>query len=130
MSVATVTLKRRLLSRNECRRIIAVTLTGTCGNPDLIDLSKLANPSKAAKAQLWGGPLGSTKALPATDDILTVGIPGGYDAQIVQNPTNPTLKNYQLYLFSSGGTALSSTVPAGLLGVDLLFEIITSQKYE
>lgn len=131
MSVASITLKRRTpLGPRQIRRQIAIQLANnyTTGG-ETIDLTTMLNPAKIEHGK-FGGVAGSVKALPQSDDIYTVKIPNGYDAILSQAAASPTLKNFVLQIFTSGGTELAQAgYPAGLLGVDLVFEVLTTMKY-
>lgn len=67
--------------------------------------------------------------LPNDNNIKIVKNPGGYDCDILQNTVSPTLANYVLKFFTSGGTELTQAdYPAGLAGKNVEFEIVTATK--
>jgi len=126
MSVLSIVLKKKDISRLYVRRSIAIQLTGTYAAPDNVDFTTMTNPTKQPKGK-FGGLNSSSRSIPGTDDI-TQAMYAGYNLQIVQNPTSPALNNYQLYIYTASGTALSGAIPSSLLGVDIMFDVVTSLK--
>jgi hypothetical protein len=131
MSVSSITLKRKDLSRNHATRWIAIQLgagnyvqNANGGFP--VDFTTMANPQKIQKGK-FGGVASSPNSIPATDDILPADL-AGYQIYISQNAVAPTLKNYVLTIFQSTQELAAGAMPAGLQLTDIMFEIITPLK--
>lgn len=131
MAVASITVNRSYPVGRHWNRQIAIRLSGsypgTAG--ETIDFTTMLNTNKLPRGK-FGGVAGSTKALPANDDIYIVRVPDGYDASLQQAAASPTLKNYVLHIFTTSDTELSSgAYAAGLTAMDIVIDVIQSIKY-
>lgn len=133
MAVSTITLKRKDLSRTHATRWIAIQLGAgnyvAIANGGLtVDFTTMANPLKIQKGK-FGGVALSPNSIPANDDIVPAAL-AGYDIFLTQPAAAPTLKNYQLSIYQSTAELAAGAMPAGLQGVDIMFEIISPLKRE
>jgi hypothetical protein len=128
MAVKSITLVRQPdISRNHITRRIAIQVTGNYAAPEVIDLTTIVNTAKWPQGKPTNV-AGSVAALPPTDNCEFVTGPDGYSFRLIQNAAAPTLKNYQLYVYSSGDTALAGAYPANVLGQDIVFDISQGNK--
>lgn len=128
MSV-TLTLDAVLEQDNDIVRRYTVLPAGSYvnGTGETIDFTKALNPKFASRPFPPQPPGG---ALPAASEAIVASTPGGYDAVLTQAGANPTLKNFVLKYYTSGGTELGSgAYPAGLTAGNTIITVTTSRKY-
>lgn len=93
----------------------APTYTAVANGGMIIDLTQMINVQLKERGAIPSQPLAPNS------DIIALQVPIGYEAYLIQNPTNPTLKNYLLQIFTSFGGELANgaAIPAGLFGATL-----------
>lgn len=93
----------------------APTYTAVANGGMLVDLTQMINVQKAPRGSIPASPL------PPNSDIVALQVPIGYEAYLIQNPTNPTLKNFILQIFTSFGGELANgaSIPTGLFATTL-----------
>ena len=132
MAVKSITLKRKDISRNHAVREIAIqfdTANYTTGG-FTVDLTSMSNPKKIPHGK-FSGVGSSTLSLPANTDIAAMQSIDGYDFTLQQAAASPTLKNYVIQVWASGGAELSAgAMPAALQATDIPFSVMTPLKYE
>lgn len=127
MSV-TITLDAVLEQDNDVVRRYTVLPAGSYvnGTGETIDFTKALNPKYLPRPLPPQPPGGS---LPTETEAIVAKTPGGYDAVLLPAGASPTLKNFNLKFYTSGGTELGSgAYPAGLLANTVL-TVTTSRKY-
>lgn len=98
----------------------------TSGVGETVDFTIVSNPEFAARPK----PPGFGKTLPVADDITVVRVPAGYDAVVSPAAASPTLKNFNMRIYTSGGTEISTAdYPAGLAGGDVVFDVLIPSKF-
>lgn len=132
MAVKSITLFAKGMLRDKALRTIAIQFDNqnyTTGG-FTVDFSTLTNPKKFPHGK-FGGVGSSTKSLPANNDIDAPQPIDGYGFTLQQAAANPTIKNYVIQVWGSGGSELAAgAMPALLQGVDLAFDIRTPLKYD
>jgi hypothetical protein len=93
---------------------------------ETINFTTPVNTAKAARPIPPGPP---AAPLPANKQFTCV-CPAGYDAVVTQAAATPTLKNFNLQIFTSGNTQLATAdYPAELKGKEIVITLITPSKY-
>ena len=94
---------------------------------ETLDFTAATNTIKATPPIPPGPP---AAPLPTNNQIRVLIVPAGYDVVITKAAASPTLKNYNLKIFSTANTQLSTAdYPAELKGLDLVFEVTTAGRY-
>lgn len=121
-----LTLKKVDVSRRKITRHFEFVPSATAGQGyttggDTLNFITAANGPGDPRRMPPGAP-----TLTSSDFTIKM-VPGGYEAEILAAAVNPTLANYLLKLWTSGGTELSQAdYPAGLAGKKLEFSITTA----
>lgn len=94
---------------------------------ETLDFTTALTTGKPARPTPPGPP---ASPLPTNNQIKAIRVPAGYDVVVSQAAVSPTLKNFNLQIFTSGNTALATAdYPAELKGKDIVFEITTASRY-
>lgn len=111
------------------RYVVTLSAVAGKGYPtggETLDFTAATNPLFAARPK----PPGFGSSLPVANNCIVVRTPAGYDALVAPAAASPTLKNFTLKIYTSGGTELTvADYPAGLAGADIEFEILIPSKY-
>lgn len=135
MAVKSITLKHKKIMQNGCLRRLALQLDAgnyvQIANGGLtVDFTTMLNPQKIQHGK-FGGVAQSPSSIPASDDISCPSDVNGYSFLVQQAAANPTLKNYTLTIYGSGGSELAAgAMPAGLQSTDIIVDVITPLKRE